>query len=193
MSLPVRADLTAYLRIEAEEAAAESALLDALLVRAQAMLEAWLGRPILARTFEDDTDEARPDDRPVTRLLANAYPLDAGSLTVTDADGTDVDATTYRVKALTGEIIGLAGVTFPNPPYTLAYDAGLELHPLYDDQIEPLVSAAILDIASDLYHARNPRAAGESAGGGASTTYANQALPERVQVALQPYRRLDFV
>jgi len=192
MALPTAADLAAYLRIESEAQTAESALLTALILRATAMLEAWLDTPILAISGEY-VDEATSEDRAVTRLLVPVTPLDGDSLTVTDADGTTLDATGYRVKNLTGEVIGLGGTVFANPPYTLACDVGLELHPQYIDRIEPVLSAAILDVAADLYHARNPRAASESAGGGASTTYVNQALPERVQVALQPYRNVRVV
>lgn len=190
MSLPTVRDLTDYLRIEVEEASAEARLLSALITRATAMLEAWLDRPIETTYGVEYVDEA--EGEAVTRLLVPVYPLDAATLVVEDGDGETVDADSYRVKPLTGEVIALTG-DFTNGPYTLTADVGLALHPDYEARIAPVLGAAILDLAADLYHARNPRAVSESAGGGASTSYANQVLPERVQVALQPYRLLRVV
>ena len=189
MSLPTARDLIDYLRIEAEESSAEARLLSALITRATAMLEAWLDRPIETVYGAEYVDE----DGGTDRLLVPVCPVDGTTLVLEDGDGTAVVATTYRVKALTGEIVGLTGTLFTNPPYTITCDVGLALHPQYGDRIEPVLSAAILDLAADLYHARNPRAAGESAGGGASTSYVNAVLPERVQAALRPYRLLRAV
>jgi len=188
MALPTKNDLVAYLRIESEEDTAESALLTALVARATAMVEAWLDRPIETLADQEFVDEAESTEGAVTRLLVPMVPLDAASVVVEDRDGTTVPSTDYRVKPLTGEILAEPGVVFVNPPYTITADVGLDTHPQYETRIEPVLSQAILDVAADLYHARNPRAVSESAGGGASTSYANQVLPERVKVALNPYR-----
>ena len=190
MALPTVNDLTAYLRIESEESTAESAMLTALLTRATAMVEAWLDRPILTLADQEFVDEATSDCGYVTKLLIPVAPLDEDTLVIVDADGTELDEADYRVKELTGEVIASRGVFWANGPYTLTCDVGLQLHPQYAGRIEPVVSQAILDTAADLYHARNPRAASESAGGGASTTYVNAVLPERVRVALNPYRNV---
>jgi len=193
MALPTTSDLTAYLRIETEEATAESALLGALIDQATTIVESWLGRPILTLTDEEFTDEGESDDRVLTRLLIPDAPVDAATVVIEDADGVTVDDGDYRVKPLTGEIRANPGFVFANPPYTITCDVGLETHPHYEGRIEPVIAQAILDVAADLYHARNPRAMSEGAGGGATSTYANQPLPERVQAALQPYRRVWVV
>lgn len=193
MALPTATDLKNYLRIETEEYSAESTLLGQLLERATTMVEAWLDRPILTLTDQEYVDEGERDDRRLTRLLIPDYPVDAASVVVEDANGDTVAAADYRVKPLTGEIRADPGVVFANPPYTITCDVGLETHPQYEGRIEPVIAAAILDLAADLYHARDPRATNESAGGGASVSRANQPLPERVQVALQPYRKVTVV
>lgn len=193
MALPSSTDLRAYLRIETEEAGVESALLGQLIERATMMVEAWLDRPILTLVSQSYVDEGEGDDRRLRVLLIPDYPVLASSVVVKDADGATVAAADYRVKPLTGEIRANPGVVFANPPYTITCSVGLETHPQYEGRIEPVLAAAILDVAADLYHARDPRATNESAGGGASTTRVHDPLPARVQVALQPYRKVTVV
>lgn len=192
MALPTVNDLIAYLRIESEESTAESGLLTNLLARAQATVEAWLDVPIATLSDQEFTDEGCTDPfgPSLRKLLVPYSPIDADSVVVEDKDGEAVVATDYRVKPLTGEILADPGVIFTNPPYTITCDVGLATHPQYATRIEPVLSQAILDLAADYYHARNPRAASEAAGGGASTTYVNAVVPERVRLALQPYRNM---
>jgi len=188
MALPTSTELIAYLRIESEESSAESGLLTAFVTRATAMVEAWLDRPILSLTSQVFVDEAVSDRGYVTKLLVPVTPIKTATVVIVDKDGVTVPSADYRINLLTGEIFADPGVRWSNGPYTITCTVGLADHPRYSARIEAILSQAILDVAADLYHARNPRSASESAGGGASTTYVNQCLPERVQVALQPYR-----
>lgn len=192
MALPTVNDLIAYLRIESEESTAETGLLTNLLARAKAAVEAWLDVPISTLSDQEFTDEGCTDPfgPSLRKLLVPYSPIDATSVVVEDKDGDTVVATDYRVKGLTGEIIADPGVLFTNPPYTITCDVGLATHPQYGTRIEPVLSQAILDLAADYYHARNPRASSESAGGGASTSYTDKIMPERVRLALQPYRNM---
>lgn len=57
----------------------------------------------------------------------------------------------------------------------------------YTEIVEPILTAAILDVAADLYKRRVPTVAGES-GGGISVTYTRDGIPMRVATDLRPYR-----
>lgn len=193
MALPTVRDLCDYLRIEAEEASAEARALAGILRRATAIVEAWLGRPIEVQFGQTYEDEAQGEDRTPDKLLIPVYPVVEATLGIKDADGEAVAATSYDVKPLVGVIQGVNGMRFTNGPYVITCDVGLQTHPDYDRRIEPVLAGAILDVAADLYHARNPRAASESAGGGAATSYGPDVLPARLQAALQPYRLVRVV
>src|SRR5574340_1185472 len=151
MMLPVAADLKTFLRIETTD---EDALVAQLLTRAQAMVETYMGRPLIAVRNLPTVDDA------ITHELY-------------------ARVTTLRIAASRGQIVGLPGTSFVHGPYTITYWAGLSLDPFYGTRIEPLASAAILDVAADLYQRRNPAASQEAAGGGVSVSYKTDAIPER--------------
>lgn len=181
MPLPVLNDLKAYLKVEHT---AEDALLSQLLTRAKALVEGYLRRPILkvARSFTVDDG--------IGTLHLPLYPVNPTGVVVTDVDGDPVDAATYRVDRSTGMIIADAGEYFDNGPYTVtAPEVGLELAEEYSTTIEPLVSAAILDVAADLFWHRNPNSTNESEAG-VSVSYGRDGIPPRVAATLAPYRRV---
>lgn len=193
MALPSSSDLKTYLRIQST---AEDTLLASLVTRATALAEGVLGRPIttvadLAMVDEADTLVAYGA---VTKLLVPVTPYDTASLVITDADGTALVVTTdYRVgNAWTGEVFASEGSAFTNGPYTLTADVGLATASDYSTRIEPLIGAAIIDIAADLWHRRNPGAATESTGGGVSTTYV-RGIPERAWQMLAAFARVRVV
>lgn len=189
MTLPVTADLKSYLRLETTD---EDTLCDALLARAQAAVETYIGRPLVAVPDLVTVDEAVTQELygRVTTLQTDLWPINAASVAVGDVDGVAVDPTTYRVVAARGQIVGLPGVSFVHGPYTITYTAGLSTDPFYATRIEPLASAAILDTAADLFQRRNPAATQEASGGGVSTSYAVTQLPERVCRMLDGLRLL---
>lgn len=187
MALPTTTDLKSYLRIQTS---AEDTLLTLLLTNAQAMVEAHMGRPItaIARTFVDEA-KTMTAYGVVTKLLVPVTPVDWSTLVVTDDDGTVlVEDEDYRVGDMwTGEIHAETGMSFSVRPYTIDAEVGLSVDPEYSTRIEPVLSLAILDIASDLWHRRNPNAATESTGGGVSATYVGTGIPQRVRDALAPW------
>lgn len=190
MSLPTGADLQTYLRIETD---AEDNLLNVLVAQATAAAIAYLGRPLAtqSRTWIDDGQALRAWSSLAT-LLVPVTPFDPTSLVITDTDGTALVADTdYRTPLANDALVGaMPGVSFDNPPYTLTADVGLALStsPDYATVIEPTVSAAILDIAADLYQRRNPTATSESSGGGVSTSYGDSGLPKRAEALLASWR-----
>lgn len=182
MALPTVTDLKSYLRIES---AAENALLAQLLARAQAMLEAWLDVPITAET-QTAVDEASAVDMPVPSLVFPRRPINAATVTITDADADTVDATTYRVNSLTGIITSTAN-PFDNGPYTITASCGLSLRADYA-RIEPLVSGMIIDLAADLYQRRTPGASSESAAGTSISWDVSRETIARVQKSIRALR-----
>lgn len=188
MALPTITELKLYLRIQTT---AEDTLLTLLMTQAEAMVQAHIGRPItaIARTF---VEEARTITAygVVTKLLVPVTPVDWSTLVVTDVDLTAlVEDEDYRLGDIwTGEIHAMPGVSFGNGPYTLDAEVGLSVDPEYATRIEPAIGAAILDVAADLWHRRNPGATTESTGGGVSTTYTSDGLPARTAAMLAPFR-----
>ena len=189
MTLPVTADLKSYLRIETTD---EDTLCDSLLVRAQAMVETYIGRPLLAVADLTTVDDAITHELygRVTTLQTDLWPIDPAAVSVVDGDGETVDPTTYRIVASRGQIVGLPGTSFVHGPFTITYSAGLSLDPFYATRIEPVAGAAILDVAADLYQRRNPAATQEAVGGSVSTSYSVTAIPERICRMLDGLRRL---
>jgi len=179
MTLPVAADLKSYLRLETTD---EDTLCDALISRAQAMIETYIGRPLVALAGLVTVDDAITHELygRVTTLQTDIWPIDAAAVSIVDGDGETVDPATYRVVAARGQIVGLPGTSFVHGPFTITYTAGLSTDPFYASRIEPLAGAAILDVAADLYQRRNPASTQEAAGGGVSTSYKTDTLPERV-------------
>lgn len=200
MSLPALSDLKNYLRLE--DTTAEDTVLTMLLASARAMVERYLERPITAisRTFVDPAETIVAYGR-VTQLMVPVWPIHPGAPSpadpvipapvITDVDGNVVDASTYRIDASSGRFIANAGESFPNGPYTIVATVGLSADPRFDTEIEPVVSQAILDVASDLYANRTPSASMEAAGGGASTSWRDpdpSGLPARTARALNAYK-----
>jgi hypothetical protein len=181
VALPNTADLKTYLRIESN---AENALLAALLLRAQAMLEGWIDCPITAEA-QTAVDRAESLDEPVYSLVFPRRPI--GSVTVTDADGTTVPSADYTVYATSGMIYGKPGVVFANGPYTIAAQVGLSLRADYA-RIEPLLAEIILDVAADLYQRRTPGAASERAGDTTVNWDASRETVARVIKSLRLFR-----
>lgn len=189
MALPDLADLKRYVRKQTTD---EDTLLAAILAQAKAMAAAFVRRPIIAeeRTFV----MVRPSDSPyrsIGTVHLPVYPIadessDVSAIVITDDEGDElVVDTDYRVDLRTGRISGIDSA-FTVWPYTIVATVGLSAHPDYEDLIEPVISAAILDIAADLYQRRNPAATNESTGGGVSTSYAG-GIPERVKDMLRPF------
>jgi hypothetical protein len=189
MALPDLAALKRYVKKQTSE---EDTLLASILLQAKAMAAAFVRRPIIAeeRTFVLDHPSQYPT-RSVGLLHLPIYPVaeessDVTALVITDNDGDElVVDTDYRLDLRTGRITGI-NFAFGVWPYTVVATVGLSAYPEYEDQIEPVISAAILDIAADLYQRRNPAATNESTGGGVSTSYAG-GIPERVKDMLRPF------
>lgn len=185
---PTKADLVAYLRLEPEAAAAEDALLDALLARAVALAQGIMGVPIDARaeTFVVDGPCGARAFRVPAAPLERATPAPV----VADAAGRTVDVGAYRVDAAAGLFVRTDGGRWDTGPYTVTVTWGLSARGDYALAVQPAVAAAVLDLAADLYQNRNPSAVSESAGGGVSVTTGGAGVPPRVAAALAPYGRV---
>ena len=189
MPLPVRQDLKDYLRIET---AAEDTLLDSLLLAAENFVESVVQRPLEA-VSEAYVDEAGGECGTTRRLVYPVVPIASDvDVAVTDGNGDVVATTEYRVDRRTGILYGEPGGVFATAPYTITATAGLSAASDWADRIEPVINQAILGYASHLYHRRNPAAVQESAGGGASTTYANDLFPQDVRAMVMPFRLERF-
>lgn len=187
MALPSVSDLKTYLR--KEDTTAEDALLTQLLARAGAAVRRYLDRPIEAATktyvIQGDSARAWPQ---FTKLIVPDTPLDPDSVEILDTDGNQVDPALYTVDGEVGVIRAVAGEAFRAFPYEVTADVGLAIADDYATVAEPLLGAAILDYAAELYQHRNPLATQESELG-ITTSYANDGLPMRVRVALSALRR----
>lgn len=181
MALPTVADLKSYLKIETN---AENALLTALLARAQAMLEGWIDCPIAAES-QTAVDRADALDEPVLSLIFPRRPI--ASVSITDADGDTVDATTYTVYGASGMIYAKPLESFYNGPYTITAQCGLSLRADYA-RIEPLLTEMILDLAADLYQRRTPGASSEKAGDTTISWDASRETVARVMKSLRLFR-----
>lgn len=164
MSLPDGAALGAYLRLDDTDLVAEASLLTALVARGKAILESALTIPILstAYTYVDQSQSGVQFKSPQV-LMFPVRPI-AAEVSVTDSDEVVVDPTTYVVSTQQGFIRAKKGVCFPNGPYTLVGEIGVENLDNYADSVEALVSQAIIDISADLYERRSPGAHQEGAG-----------------------------
>lgn len=182
MALPAANDLKTYLRILTT---AEDTLLASLMTRAQAQVEGFLQRPIIAAAVTDTIclEEAG------TTLILPRWPVETDTVTLTDPDGDAVADTDYTV-ALNGVITAADDVTFALGEWTAAYTQGWSAHPRYDDLYEPLIGAAILDMAADLYERRNPAIAQDASGGGVSRTWKG-GVAERIRDTLRPMLRME--
>lgn len=178
MALPVLQDAKDLLRIETT---AEDDLLTAMLTRAQAMVEAWIQRPITAAAR---TDVIRLECA-TTLFHLHTWPVDTASLVLTDEDGDTVASNTYTVT-MAGTVEAVSGESFSAGRYTATYDAGWSAHPQYETRYEPILSQAILDTVADWYQRRSPGAMAEDSGGGVSRQWTSQAIPARIRSALAP-------
>jgi hypothetical protein len=181
VALPTGSDLKTYLRIEHNT---ENALLDALVARAQAMLESWLDVPLTAEA-QTAIDRADALDTAATSLVFPRRPI--ASVTVTDADGGTVDAARYWVDGVAGMIWGKDGYAFVRGPYTIAATCGLSLVPRYA-ALEPVLSQAVLDVAADLYQRRTPGAASETGAGTNITWDVSRETVARVMKTLRVFK-----
>lgn len=183
MALPTLQNLKDYLRVETT---AEDTALTAMLARVTGLVEQYLGRPITARAVSV-TDYGRPGCA-VTKLLGRVCPVATGeAITMTDTDGTVLDSDTYSVDAETAVFRAEPGESFGNPPYTLAFTAGLSARSDYATVVEPAISQAILDLAADLWRRRVGNVS-QASSVGDSESYTGDAIPARTKLILDSFR-----
>lgn len=182
MALPTVADLKSYLRIESN---AENTLLDALLARATAQMEAWMDVPITAvsQTYVDRcvTDA----DYPVLSMVFPRRPIAVTS--IVDVDGVTLPTTEYWVDGASGMIYAEAGYSFSNPRYTITANCGLSLSQHYT-RWEPVISQCILDLAADLYQKRTPNAGSETSAATTITWDVSRETAARVLKVLRVFK-----
>lgn len=186
MALPTRDELKAYLRIETS---VDDDLIDRLLLQAQAAVEAYIRQPIVSRPVTLDLVVSPY----ASRLVVPYAPIAPTGVVVEDGDGTAVDAAGYTLHEARGWIVAVTGSTFAAGTYRVTVTVGLDLRNDYSVAVEPVMSAAIIDWAADLYQRRNPAASYESGGGGVAVNYnetASKTMPSRVRVTLDPWRRV---
>lgn len=202
MALPTWVDLKIYIKAQtnAEDGSPTdgpvgtgNGLLAMIMAESQAMVERYIGRYLAAtdKTYVDRLGAKRAYFIP-TRLQVPMTPVDPDSVSITDKNGLVVDPTTYTVDGLLGQVIANEDISFGAPPYTIACTVGLATHPDYPN-IEPIVRAAILDIAANLYQSRNPASVTEAAGGGVSVTYGKDGIAPRTLELLRSIRQIGWV
>lgn len=183
MALPTVTDLKLVLRIQTT---ADDTLLTSLLARALGMVEGALGRPItkVSTTWKDYGDQGRFGGA-LTRLVVPVVPYD--TLAIVDADGVALSSSVdyYAPGVWDATVRARPGMTFPVAPYTLTANVGLSAAANYATVIEPAVSAAILDVAADLYQRRSAAATAESENG-IAVSYGG-GVPQRVVDMLAPW------
>jgi hypothetical protein len=192
MALPDLAALRAFLR---EPPVAANPQLTEALADAKAMVGGFLGRPIdaTARTFTrlrsvwDETEETEV-------LMLPEAPI-AGSPVVTDDDGATVVGGNYDVDRARGWLYAKSGISYSwaNGPYGVTTTVGLANHPDYATRIEPVLRAAILEVAGDLYTRKNSAVQQEGAAGSYAGYASLAELPARVEGMLKPWRRAPRV
>jgi len=190
MTLPTVADIKAVLKIQHS---AEDTMLAGMHARACALIIGALGRPYeaVSRTWVDECGHVRAYGV-IRSLNVPVTPIDPASLVIEDADGEILVAgTDYRAPLAWDALVrAKPGVCFGNPPYTLTANVGLSASYGSDGQIdyatviEPVLAQALIDTVADFYQRRNPAAAGESDGGGVSTSWQKAGLPDRVKETL---------
>ena len=189
MALPGITELKRRLRIEHT---AEDTDLTAMMASAYGVVQSYVKRPLVAVQQTMYLEEPPfLNERRHRVLYLPVYPvLGTPTPTLTDNDGTLVATSDYRLDLSTGIIYGLATTSaFAVYPYTVVATVGLSARSDYALVVEPVLGAAIIDHAADLWHARNPRATNESTGGGVSTSYATETgLSARLKAMLDPFR-----
>jgi hypothetical protein len=176
VALPTTADAKSLLRIEHN---GEDTLIGQMLVRAQALIETYLGYALtaVARTHIDYNERDNAGLQPVLRL-PGPFKTAAPAPVVTDVEGATVDAATYDLDPRTMKIRAKAGTEFPARPYSIVATIGLSVHPDYTASLEAVVSTAILSVTSHLYLNRNPAARSQSDEGGTAVTLSDEELLE---------------
>lgn len=158
-------DVKNYLRLRST---AEDSVIAQMLARATGEIEGVVGRFLTHQagySWIDDAVDHRLDEAP--RNLVLVVPCDEATVTVTDASGDVVDATTYAVRQDRGLIVGNAGVVFPNPPYTMVATVGFDQSPTYATRELPIINDTIILYTAFLYQQRTVGA--RSVKGAAST------------------------
>src|ERR1043166_4689470 len=140
-----------------------------MLTRAIALAQRRIGCPIVAvsTTMKDRAETDVFYSSGPTSLITPKTPFDVSTRVLTDVDGTVIDNSDLEIDGQTGIIRYADGFSrFENGPYTIVADLGLDTLPDYADEIEAVVSSAIVDTVADLYQRRSPGARSESAAGG---------------------------
>jgi hypothetical protein len=186
MSIITISDCKLYCR---QTSSAEDGTFTLLLAKALATVQRYTGVPAakesMASIYYDQARTIRLDR--LVSTLWTSYPLDVSTVTITDRDGNVLDPSTYDTyeTASTGFIHNVPGNYFDNGPYAIAAKRGLDQHPDYAAVIEPILNGILLDLVADMYQRRNPGAAAESEGAGASVQWTPDGVPARVLADIQ--------
>lgn len=172
MALPTLQDAKDYLRVDLET---EDALLTALLARARATVETYLGYPLIAVPYTYVSYSRRIADTEIQ--LPGPFLATGPTPVFTDVNGVTVDASTYILDGRAGRIRAIYGGLFAASPYTVVATIGLSAHPDYATRLEALASTSILDLVSHWYENRNPMI-GDDIGQGVNST--TPAIPQRI-------------
>ncbi len=81
-----------------------------------------------------------------------------------------------------------AGVSFDNGPYSITATVGYSAASDYATRIEPVISAAIIDMVAELFKHRNPGVEYLSSGGSVAETYSRTDIPRRTRLDLDTIR-----
>lgn len=184
MALATLAECKAYCRIQTTT---EDAVHTSTLASARALLEAYVGAPLVKqdRTDVDYASSGRLD-RAVDALILERKP--ASNVVVTNGEGVTVDAATYRVDARAG-IIRAIGCSFPFGPYTIAYKWGMDAHPEYTTLIEPVMNQCLKDLFAILHQQRSPGATREG-GGRSAVDWSLEQIAPGLAMRLTPWRNV---
>ena len=180
MALPTEAQLKAYLRVQTT---AEDAQFTLWLARATALIEAMLGRPIVAA---EQSHTLCPFSDPITSRVVLYLPVvPVSGVTVTNSDGDTVASSTYTLEGQRGRIVFDEDATIA-AWYTVAATAGLSAQTGYSTKAEPIISQAITDTVADWYQRRNAGATSETESSASVTYEASLGIPARVMATLAP-------
>lgn len=170
MALPTLQDAKDYLRIDTT---AEDGLVTALLARAKASIETWLGYPIIAASRTVVTYDRLTSDT----WISLPGPFASSPTPVfTDTGGVTVDTSSYVLDGRSGKVRASYNGHFGPGPYTVTATIGLSAHPDYAIRLESIASTAILDLVSHYYENRNPAITADS-----GSTFSFDGIPPRIQ------------
>ena len=186
MSLPDDIEIKSYLRISTD---VEDDLIFSLNLSARAWVTSYLGVPLESepRTFKGRYPREGIRREAATQLVIPVVPCST-TATITDFDDVEVDSTTYTIDERTGFVDTVPFEVFDSAPYQIVVNVGWQHHPSYDDNIDPILRQAILDLASDMWNRRNPGAEYEQSGGQVSITYTRADMPLRTKSLLETLR-----